>query len=103
MTAHVPGVNVERHRFTSALPTQALRALEPVLAPMIRGEPSIPIAADDARGGGERRSGKSQVSTADSGPVKERTRTRGASSKSKRRTETRASKRRAPRVVDELF
>lgn len=47
VTAHVPGINAEGHRFTSALPVQVLSALVPVLTPLIRGEPPLPIAADD--------------------------------------------------------
>ncbi len=37
VTAHVPGPNAKGYRFTSALPTQVLKALEPALAPMMRG------------------------------------------------------------------
>jgi len=37
VTAHVPGPNAKGYRFTSALPTQVLKALEPALAPLIRG------------------------------------------------------------------
>jgi membrane peptidoglycan carboxypeptidase len=39
VTAHVPGSNAGRYRFTSALPTQVLKALEPALAPLVRGGP----------------------------------------------------------------
>jgi len=36
VTAHVPGPNARKYRFTSALPTQVLKALEPALAPLLR-------------------------------------------------------------------
>jgi hypothetical protein len=39
ITAHVPGPNAARYRFTSALPTQVLKALEPALAPLLRAPP----------------------------------------------------------------
>jgi membrane peptidoglycan carboxypeptidase len=41
ITAHVPGVNAAGYRFTSALPTQVLKALEPALAPLL-AEPAPP-------------------------------------------------------------
>jgi membrane peptidoglycan carboxypeptidase len=37
ITAHVPGPNAKHYRFTSALPTQVIKALEPSLAPLLRG------------------------------------------------------------------
>jgi membrane peptidoglycan carboxypeptidase len=44
VTAHVPGPNAKHYRFTSALPVQVLKALEPALASMIK-EPPVPAAA----------------------------------------------------------
>lgn len=35
VTAHVPGVNAQHYRFTSALPVQVLKALAPALQPML--------------------------------------------------------------------
>ncbi len=43
VTAHVPGPNAKHYRFTSALPVQVLKALEPALASMIK-EPPNPVA-----------------------------------------------------------
>ena len=37
ITAHVPGPNAKHYRFTSALPTQVIKALEPALAPLVLG------------------------------------------------------------------
>jgi hypothetical protein len=35
ITAHVPGPNAQHYRFTSALPTQVVKALAPALQPLI--------------------------------------------------------------------
>ena len=43
VTAHVPGPNAKHYRFTSALPVQVLKSLEPALASMII-EPPTPSA-----------------------------------------------------------
>jgi membrane peptidoglycan carboxypeptidase len=43
VTAHVPGPNAKHYRFTSALPVQVLKALEPALAQMI-SDPPAPAA-----------------------------------------------------------
>jgi membrane peptidoglycan carboxypeptidase len=45
VTAHVPGPNAKGYRFTSALPTQVLKALEPGLAPLVRGTPPLKTPA----------------------------------------------------------
>ena len=41
ITAHVPGPNAQHYRFTSALPVQVLKTLEPALAPMIIEPPAL--------------------------------------------------------------
>ncbi len=46
VTAHVPGPNAKHYRFTSALPTQVLKALEPALSPLLRAPPSTPMARE---------------------------------------------------------
>ncbi len=43
VTAHVPGVNAAGYRFTSALPVQVLKALEPALAPLMTAPPARPV------------------------------------------------------------
>lgn len=43
VTAHVPGVNAKHYRFTSALPTQVLKSLEPALSPLLRSSPHLPV------------------------------------------------------------
>ncbi|MFO1155041.1 MAG: transglycosylase domain-containing protein [Rhodospirillales bacterium] len=43
VTAHVPGPNAKHYHFTSALPVQVLKSLEPALASMMR-EPPVPAA-----------------------------------------------------------
>ena len=48
ITAHVPGVNAARYRFTSALPTQVLKALEPDLA-LLLADPSPTPALSPAQ------------------------------------------------------
>ncbi|MEA3278766.1 MAG: transglycosylase domain-containing protein [Pseudomonadota bacterium] len=100
VTAHVPGPNVKGHRFTSALPTQVLKALEPVLTPVLRGEPSIPIPGEgqalaasgsgqtDGTDGANGEAGQSEFS-----PKLARSTKRSG----------RSVKRQAPRVIDELF
>jgi membrane peptidoglycan carboxypeptidase len=44
LTAHVPGETARRYKFTSALPTQVLKALAPDLQPLITAPPSRPGA-----------------------------------------------------------
>jgi len=44
LTAHVPGETARRYTFTSALPTQVLKALAPDLQPLITTPPSRPGA-----------------------------------------------------------
>lgn len=44
LTAHVPGEIARRYKFTSALPTQVLKALAPELQPLIHGPPTQPGA-----------------------------------------------------------
>jgi hypothetical protein len=39
ITAHVPGPNAKHYRFTSALPTQVVKALAPALTPLLRSPP----------------------------------------------------------------
>jgi hypothetical protein len=106
ITAHVPGVNVEGHSFTSALPVQVLKALEPALRPLVRDKATQPIAweeavADSAARTGSRASAASQAVTTS---TKKRT-VRSSGGKSTRgsgQSQQRA-KRRPPRVVDDLF
>ena len=106
ITAHVPGVNVEGHRFTSALPVQVLKALEPALRPMVRDKATQPIAweeavADSAARAGPRASAASQAVTTS---TKKRT-VRSSGGKSTRGSgqSQQGAKRRPPRVVDDLF
>ena len=42
LTAHVPGETARRYKFTSALPTQVLKALAPELQPLINAPPARP-------------------------------------------------------------
>lgn len=49
ITAHVPGVNAAGYRFTSALPTQVLKALEPALAPLLSEPAPAPRPAPGQR------------------------------------------------------
>ncbi|MFO1126896.1 MAG: transglycosylase domain-containing protein [Rhodospirillales bacterium] len=42
VTAHVPGPNAKHYRFTSALPVQVLKSLEPALASMLNEQPTSP-------------------------------------------------------------
>ena len=104
ITAHVPGPNIKGHRFTSALPTQILKALEPVVGPVLHGAPSLPIpdtgpklaanaTGDDA--------GQAKA-TYRLGKVR---RKREFSRKLGRYAagSGQSIKRRAPRVIDELF
>lgn len=101
VTAHVPGANVKGHRFTSALPTQILKSLEPVLAPVLRREPSVPIpgvgpivaknTTDDDAG------------QTDTKPKVARPPKNGTSRRKRSETPTRAARKKAPRVIDELF
>jgi len=113
ITAHVPGVNEEGHRFTSALPTQVLKALEPVLRPMLRDKPSHPIewgeAIAGASGGGATAGSRLKRTRADResrGPRSAQKRlARGSRSQSKEiaRGGSKPVRRRPPRVVDDLF
>lgn len=100
ITAHVPGPNVKRHRFTSALPVQVLKALEPAVGPVVRGTESVPLpglgpllaahAADDA---------------ASEGNVAERVEMHAPRRKARRNATPRGDARRrsAPIMMDELF
>jgi membrane peptidoglycan carboxypeptidase len=100
VTAHVPGPNVKGHRFTSALPVQVLKALEPVLGPVVRGAESVPIPGLGpllAAHSGDRGASPSDAAEGD-GAASQR---RKASTSPKRRAQTRQ---RAPRIMmDELF
>jgi membrane peptidoglycan carboxypeptidase len=49
VTAHVPGVNAAKYRFTSALPTQVLKALEPDLAALLAEPSPVPVPAEGQR------------------------------------------------------
>jgi hypothetical protein len=113
ITAHVPGVNEEGHRFTSALPTQVLKALEPILRPMLRDKPSQPIEweeaiAENTANGGARQA-RLDPAEADSGSRAIRTTRQRLStgsrgqSKGTGRTGGKPVRRRPPRVVDDLF
>jgi membrane peptidoglycan carboxypeptidase len=113
ITAHVPGVNEEGHRFTSALPTQVLKALEPILRPMLRDKPSQLIEWDEAiaeaSGNGGARQTRFEGAGADSGSrgirsVRQRVSTGArAQSKGSGGTGGKPVRRRPPRVVDDLF
>ncbi|MCG6861444.1 MAG: transglycosylase domain-containing protein [Chromatiaceae bacterium] len=104
ITAHVPGPNVKHHRFTSALPTQILKVLEPVLEPVLQGEPSGPIPgmgpllAENAIG-----EDAGQAEPADE--VAQSREKHDLSRKRSRRSSasSRSLERRAPRIIDELF
>jgi membrane peptidoglycan carboxypeptidase len=101
ITAYVPGANVKGHRFTSALPTQILKSLEPVLAPVLQGEPSVPIPgmgpvlADNAT--------DDDAGQTDAVPEIERRRANRKPRRKHRETPRRTVKGGAPRVIDELF
>jgi len=113
ITAHVPGVNEEGHSFTSALPTQVLKALEPVLRPMLRGRPSHPIEWEDAIAGGPDGGATGQpglrLTGASSGPRNTQVVRQRITSDSRRKSKGATGKgngsvrRRPPRVVDDLF
>jgi hypothetical protein len=113
ITAHVPGVNEEGHRFTSALPTQVIKALEPILRPMLRDKPSRPIeweeAIAEASGSGGARQTRFEGAGADSGSRGIRSTRQRVSTSSRgqsKGTRSRGGKpvrRRPPRVVDGLF
>jgi len=105
ITAHVPGPNVQGHRFTSALPTQILKALAPAVGPVLQGAPSLPIpdagpklAANDAI--------VDQAGQADAAYRFDKVTRKRALSRNLNRHAAgnrRSIKRRAPRVIDELF
>lgn len=44
VTAFVPGEQAAAYEFTSALPVQVLKELEPVLRPLVTGKPAAPVA-----------------------------------------------------------
>jgi membrane peptidoglycan carboxypeptidase len=104
ITAHVPGPNIKGHRFTSALPTQILKTLEPVLEPVLHGTPSLPILS----GGPILAENAISVETGAAETTHRavrRTKKRAFSRKRVRNTgaKARSIKRRAPRIIDELF
>jgi hypothetical protein len=101
VTSHLPGPNVRALRFTSALPTHILSALKPAFAPILSGEPSLPIPDPqtvvaenaDARATAAPPARQRQVLVQKrSRPVK---RAPKANTSSVRRT--------APRIMDDLF
>ena len=103
VTCHVPGPNVDAQRFTSALPTRVLRAMKPVIAPLLQGKQSLPIPdlqealAQNAPAGG----------SAAAAPERHRQAlTQKRSRSAKRRTgsaNSRSPRRAAPRIMDDLF
>jgi membrane peptidoglycan carboxypeptidase len=101
ITAHVPGANVKGHRFTSALPTQILKALDPVLEPVLQGGLSTPIPgmssllAESATG--------DDAEQFDAEPTIDRTTTNRRLRRIPSATRSRSVKGRAPRIIDELF
>jgi membrane peptidoglycan carboxypeptidase len=105
ITAHVPGVNVEGHSFTSALPTQVLKALEPALRPLVRDTATEPIAwQETVAEAAAQRPGASGGSRRVERPVKKRTiRASGGQSARGTASGSQRAKRRPPRVVDDLF
>lgn len=101
VTSHLPGPNVRALRFTSALPTHILSALKPAIAPILQGEPSLPIPdlqtvvaenADASATAAPPARHRPVLVQKRSGPVKRAAR---ANSRSVRRT--------APRIMDDLF
>jgi membrane peptidoglycan carboxypeptidase len=100
ITAHVPGPNVKGHRFTSALPTQILKALEPVFEPVVRGAESVPMP-----GLGPMLATHSTDDEAGQADVANRIRMTSTKRKTSRNLGQRADARRhsAPRIIDELF
>ena len=104
ITAHVPGPNVKGHRFTSALPTQILKALEPVLAPVFRGAESVPIPGLGpmlaARPTGDEASQAGITNRVRRISTKRKT---GRNQGRRGNARGRSARRRAPRIIDELF
>jgi membrane peptidoglycan carboxypeptidase len=99
ITAHVPGPNVNGHRFTSALPVQVLKALEPALEPVVRGDPSVPIP-----GLGPLLAGHATDDDASQGAIADTARRASDAGSASRATTRRAKvRRRAPVMMDELF
>ena len=104
ITAHVPGPNVDGHRFTSALPTQVLGSLEPALGPVLRGEPTVPIPER-----GQLLADNVQVEPPGRADAAERPKAKIGKAKASinrarhLNTSRQPAPRRAPRVIDELF
>ena len=103
VTSHVPGPNVDAHRFTSALPTRVLRAMKPVIGPMLHGKESLPIR--DLK----EAVAENTATAAPAAAAPERHRqalTPKRSRSAKRHTgsaNSRSPRRAAPRIIDDLF